>query len=257
MMPSDSIPLVLAPGMLSDASVWMSQIRAFSDERPVYVANYDAADTFEDMARVLLDAAPVRFALAGHSMGARVAMEAVRLAPERIAGVCLISADFRAKPSGLPGEQETRSRQRMMELSKTRGMTAVADNWAPILIHAARRGDKSLMTAVHTMIARQNPECLARQIHGGEFRPDHAPVLRAIVVPMLLICGAQDSLGRAPIQADMQGILPGAEVMLIEDCGHLPTMEAPDQANGAMSQWLGRVEEARSLPTEGNMRRCR
>jgi hypothetical protein len=44
---------------------------------------------------------------------------------------------------------------------------------------------------------------------------------------------------------------------LIEDCGHLPTMEAPDQTNGAMSQWLGKVEEARSLPTEENVRRCR
>src|ERR1700748_1793021 len=112
--PSDIPALVLAPGMLSDEGVWAPQIAAFGDRMDVRVARYGEARTLTAMPEALLDQAPPRFALAAHSLGGRVAMEAARLAPERLTGLCLISADPLPKPGGEAGAAETRARYGMI-----------------------------------------------------------------------------------------------------------------------------------------------
>src|SRR4051812_34981311 len=98
--PNPLPPLVLAPGMLSDEAAWGPQARDFGGETDVRIARYGEAASLTAMAQALLEQAPPRFALAGHSMGGRVALEAARLAPQRILGLCLISADTLPKPGG-------------------------------------------------------------------------------------------------------------------------------------------------------------
>lgn len=227
--------LVLAPGMLSDAAVWGPQVQAFSADFDVTVARYGAARTLASMAEALLDQAPRRFALAAHSLGGRVAMEAARLAPERLTGLCLISADPLPKPGGEAGEAETRNRQGLLALAREQGMTALADRFTPILLHPDHRDGAA---EVHAMVARQDVDALARQIEAGEGRPDHAGILRGLKIPALLICGAEDSFGRAPLQAAMAAMLRDAPVLLIDHCGHLPTLEAPEAVMEAMRGWL-------------------
>src|SRR6201992_979943 len=188
----DRPALVLAPGMLSDAAVWLPQAAALSGELDIRVAHYGEARPLTDMAPALLDQAPARFALAAHSLGGRVAMEAARLAPERITGLCLVSADPLPKPGGEAGAAETRARYGMIAVAREQGMAVLAERFIPAIVHPSRLDDESLIGPVRAMLLRQDPDTLERQVEAGEGRPDHAEVLRAIKVPTVLICGAED-----------------------------------------------------------------
>ena len=120
-------------------------------------------------------------------------------------------------------------------------MTALADRFTPVILHPGSLAKPALAAEVHAMVARQQAEALARQIEAGEGRPDHTEMLRGLEVPALLICGAQDSFGRAALQAAMAALLPGAPVLLIDRCGHLPTLEAPEAVTKAMRDWLAGI----------------
>ena len=55
----------------------------------------DLDDSSPEMAAGVLAAAPERFALAGHSLGAIVALEIVRQAPQRVTRLALLNASAR------------------------------------------------------------------------------------------------------------------------------------------------------------------
>ena len=242
MSKSQAPVLILIPGLLSDDGVWAPQIAAFAEGTDVRVEPWGQARSLTAMAEALLDKAPPRFALAAHSLGGRVALEVARLAPERLTGLCLISADTLPKPAGEAGEAETKARSGMVALARAQGMAALADRFVPALLPAGRLTDAALVGPVRSMIERQDPDGLARQIEASEGRPDHAQALRGVTVPTLLICGAQDSFGRAPLQAGMAASMTDALTLIIDSCGHLPTLEAPDAVNTAMSAWLARIQ---------------
>ena len=72
--------LVLVPGLVCDDAVWSHQRRTLESDRPVHVAQHGQLDTLTAMAAHVLAWAPPRFAIAGHSMGGRVALEIWRQA---------------------------------------------------------------------------------------------------------------------------------------------------------------------------------
>jgi pimeloyl-ACP methyl ester carboxylesterase len=234
--------------MLSDEAVWAPQVAAFGGDWTVSVARFGEARTLTDMAQALLAEAPPRFALAAHSLGGRVAMEVARIAPERLTGLCLISSDPLPKPGGEAGAAETRGRYGLLALGREQGMTVVAERFAPAVLHADSLADPALAAPVKAMLARQDPDTLERQIEAGEGRPDHADALRGLNLPTLLICGAEDGFGRGPLQAAMAALLSDAPTLLIERCGHLPTLEAPEAVNTAMRDWLARTRSEALRP---------
>ena len=230
--------LVLAPGMLCDDAVWAPLAESLGAEVDLVFAHYGEARGIEAMARAVLAQAPARFALIGHSMGGRIAMEAARIAPERLTRLALLSADCLPKPGGAAGEAETRGRYGLLHIARTEGMAAVADRLMPTLLPKDRLGEAALTGPIKAMIARQTPEILERQIELSAQRADQSGVLASLDVPLLLICGDQDGFGRAPLQAQMAALAPGAVSILLEHCGHMVTLEAPGTVNAAVRRWL-------------------
>ena len=78
------VPLALLSGLLCDRGIWEPQIAALAGVATIHVPDFSRLDTIEGMAREVLAQVPGEFAAAGHSMGGRVALEILRLAPERV-----------------------------------------------------------------------------------------------------------------------------------------------------------------------------
>ena len=106
--------LLLLPGLICDARVFAPQLAAFADSRAV--DGYGTVDALEGMARVALEQAPESFDLFGHSMGARVALEVYRLAPERVRRLALCSTGVHPL-----GAEEPAKRRALQAIGHARG----------------------------------------------------------------------------------------------------------------------------------------
>jgi pimeloyl-ACP methyl ester carboxylesterase len=235
---NESESLVLVPGLLCDRTVWLGQIEALSGRRTIQVADHLLSDSLGQMAERVLAAAPGRFALAGHSMGGRVALEVVARAPERVTRLALLDTGYEALAAGDPGERERAGRYRLLEIARRDGMLAMGKDWARGMVHPARLADAALMDAIHQMLARAPVAQFEAQIRALLDRPDRTALLAGLRVPTLVLCGHDDSWSPLARHAEMARRIAGSRLVDIADCGHMSTMERPEAVASALSTWL-------------------
>jgi pimeloyl-ACP methyl ester carboxylesterase len=227
-------PLILLPGLLCDAAAWAPQIAAFGKDRPVRVIDFRGQDSFDDMAARVLEQAPERFALAGHSMGGRVALEVMRQAPERVERLALFSTGVHPV---LPGEAEKRTA--LIDLANRDGVRVLAEQWIPPVLHPSRRAETALVEPLIEMWCRCTPADHEGQIRAALNRRDARDVLAGIACPTLVLGGADDPWAPAESQREIAAAIPGAVAALIPDCGHMVMVERPGPVNAHMGSWLG------------------
>jgi pimeloyl-ACP methyl ester carboxylesterase len=233
--------LVLVPGLLCDAAVWAEQRAALAPGADIVIADHGALDSLPAMAARLLERAPARFALAGHSMGGRVAFEVLRQAPGRIAGLALLDTACQPLAPGAAGEQERHGRLALLATARRDGMRAMARQWLQGMVHPARLGDGALIEAILDMFERRTPDIFAAQIHALLARPDACGLLADIRCPTLVLCGAQDSWALPERHREMAAAIRGCTLSIIEDCGHMAPMERPAEVSAALAAWLRRI----------------
>ena len=180
--------IILLPGLLCDASVWTAQVEALRLSADVVVADFAAHDSITAMASAALGLREGPLVVVGHSMGARVALEMVRLAPGRVERLALLDTGAHPRREG-----EEVPRQELVDLADARGMAALADRWLPPMVHEARIDDPALMEPLRAMVLRATPEQHRRQIRALLDRPDARPLLPTIACPTLVMVGRRDA----------------------------------------------------------------
>jgi len=236
--------LVLAPGLVCDEIVWQQQVNdlgSYHIGKPVVtvVVDYALCDDLGAMADRLLATAPEKFALAGHSMGGRVALEAYARAPERITHLALLDTGSGSLPPGEAGEKEKAGRYRLLEIARREGMLAMGKEWALRMVHPRRLADDTLMDAIHQMIARAPVAQFEAQIKALLARPDRSELLAQVRVPTLVLCGHEDNWSPIESHVEMSRRIPGSVLVDVPDCGHMSTMEQPVAITRAFKNWLG------------------
>ena len=226
--------VVLLPGLLCDASIWAVQRAALAPHADVAVADFSRQDSLDAMARDALSLSDRPLTVIAHSMGARVAFEMVRAAPERIERLAVLDTGAHPRRDG-----EEASRQVLVDLAFRDGMAALAERWLPPMVHEARIHDEALMGPLKEMVMRATPEQHARQIRALLDRPDARPVLRTIRCPTLVLVGRQDRWSPVAQNEEIASLIPQAELVVIEDSGHMTPAEQPEQVSQALLSWLG------------------
>ena len=232
---TDRPTLLLLPGLLCDPRLWKPQADALSDIADIVIADMTRDETMSGMASRALDAAPEKFALAGLSMGGYVALEIMRKAPERVTRLALLDTGARADTP----EQTTRRRD-LIGLADRGEFKAVSPRLLPLFIHEDRLSDRPLVDVITAMADSVGKDAFLREQKAIMGRPDSRPDLPGIACPTLVICGRDDVLTPIALSEEIAGLIPGADLVLIDDCGHLSTMERSEAVNAALREWLAR-----------------
>ncbi|MDX3904584.1 MAG: alpha/beta hydrolase [Pigmentiphaga sp.] len=231
-------PLVLLPGLLCDRAVWEDQCARFGSQYECQVPDYGLIDSITGMAEHVLRHAPAdTFSLAGHSMGGRVALEVVRLAPQRVLRLALLDTGYQALAPGPAGESERAGRLALLQTAREQGMREMGRIWARGMVHPDRV-EGPLFESILDMLERRTPDIFAAQIRALLARPDATPHLARIACPTLVLCGRQDTWSPLSRHEALAAEIPGARLAAIEESGHMTTMEQPDAVNEAFEQWL-------------------
>jgi pimeloyl-ACP methyl ester carboxylesterase len=232
--PDAGVPIVLIPGLLCSPRLYAAQLPALWRFGAVSVADHTRDDSVAGIARRLLAAAPPQFALAGLSMGGYTAFEVMRLAPDRVTRLALLDTSARADTP-----EQTERRRTQIALAQQGRFGEVLEPLFASWVHRTRRNDGGLRDTVHRMAEEDSgPEVFARQQTAIMTRPDSRPDLRGIRCPALVLVGDGDEATPPDRAAEIADGIRGARLVTVRDCGHLSTLERPDQVTRALVEWL-------------------
>jgi pimeloyl-ACP methyl ester carboxylesterase len=234
------LPLLLVPGLMCDHTVWDPLVPELRTLHACTVVDHGQADSLVQMASQILRDAPPQFCLAGHSMGARVGLEVLRLAPDRVAGVALLDTGYLPKLTGAAGEEEVGKRMNLLQIAQEKGVRAMAHEWVQGMVHPDRLRDAALMEDILQMFDRKSADIFAKQLHALIHRPDGSDVLARIGVPTLIACGRQDAWSPPAQHESMHKLVPHAQLHIYEEAGHMAPMEKPAAVAESILQWLAR-----------------
>ncbi len=233
---------VLVHGYPLDSEMWLHQVAGLASERHIVAPDLrghgDSAwrgdeihtmDLLADDVIALIESegwGPVD--LVGLSMGGYVALSLIERRPDLIRTLALV--DTKATEDSAEGKA---GRDAAAAGVLENGRVKLSGDMTPKLV--APDASPMVRARVRSMIERQSYESIVADLAGMRDRPDRMSVLSGITVPVSVIVGEHDVV--TP-RADAEAIVaacPGAELVVIQDAGHLSPVEAPDAINQALA----------------------
>ena len=222
--------LFLLPGLLCDAQSWAPQIDAFAELANVVIPDFRYARSITAMAQLVVDAAPKRFSLAGHSMGGRVAIEVFRMIPQSVERLALLDTGIHP-----PRPAEQSKRQELIDLARAEGMEALAARWLPPMLHPDH---SALIAPLTEMVKRSTPDTFENQQRALLSRPDACAVIPTMKCPTLVLCGREDAWSPVSQHEEIAATIDGSKLTIVEDCGHMAPVEQPEAVTAALREWF-------------------
>lgn len=230
--------IVFVPGNMCDASMWEGMRSAF-DQTGLSVGHADTSqdDTIVAMAQRALATFDGPLIPVGFSMGGIVALEMVRQAPSRMAGLALIGTN--------PGaDLPERAAARPIHQQRVRGgalETILRDELMPLYLTEANRKNVSLTEPIVQMALDMGEEVFVSQSEALRQRGDNWQVLQSLEQPVFVACGDQDALCPPEWHRRMAEALPQAELHVIPNAAHMLPLEQPELLGGLLRDYIRRI----------------
>lgn len=248
----EGVPVLLVHGFPLDHTMWNPQIEALArharviapdlrgfGNTPLTSGDPQQVVTMEDHADdldELLDAIGISepIVLAGLSMGGYVAWQFVRRHGHRLRALAVL--DTRAKADT---DEARAGRTKLADSVLKDGARVAADAMEPKLFRkAAFERQPEVVAAIRSTMERQQPATIAAALRGMAARPDVTDTLPHITVPTLVLCGVDDAISTAEEMKGIADAIPGAEYVVIQDSGHMTTVENPAATSAALLKFV-------------------
>jgi pimeloyl-ACP methyl ester carboxylesterase len=227
--------VIFLPGLLCDSGLWQAQLDGLTVDLDTKVADLTRASIIKELAHQVLDEAPQHFAVVGLSMGGYVAQEIVRQVPDRVTHLALINTSAR------PDTPETKERRAgLIALAHHGKFKGVTPRLLPMLLNAEHLENVAMTKLVMDMAERVGRDAFIRQQRAILSRIDSRPTLPQFPAQMhtLVIGGAQDALTPPEHAEEMASLIPGAKLVILDECGHLAPIEQPQRVTALLDGLL-------------------
>ncbi|MGH8974410.1 MAG: alpha/beta fold hydrolase [Acidimicrobiia bacterium] len=207
---------------------------------PAERTDYSIAGYADQVAGLLdaLDPGPV--VLAGLSMGGYIALDLVHRRPELVQA--LILADTRAEADTDEGRQRRADQQGFLAGGGER--SSLAEGMLDAIIGKQGPERERAIRTVRAFMLATPVEGWIGALEAMRTRADATSWLAGIAVPTLVLVGADDGLTPVAAATTLAEGIPGAELVVLPDVGHVSNLEGPHEFTMALDRFLGRITAA-------------
>lgn len=221
------IPLVLLSGLLSNRVVWQHQIEHLSDIADIHVIS-PSQNTPKKMVQAILDEAPPKFALVGHSMGGWLCLEVMKVIPSRITKLCLMNTTSR-----LDSEEKKAIRQKLIHQAENGKFPEIARDLAAHFVF-----NPLVKNDVEKMFLEVGKDAFIRQESAMLAKSETQSILSQITCPTLVIHAMHDAVFSLAEHQELANQIRGAQLAIVENSGHMSPLEKPEIITALLKSWL-------------------
>jgi pimeloyl-ACP methyl ester carboxylesterase len=201
----------------------------FGSERPGWLSTIrDLAHFYKDMVTEL---GLNDYVLVGHSVGGWVAAEMAAMDNHNIKGLVLIDA------AGVRPEKGEIAEVFMVSGDARLKMAFHDPSQVPNYDAISAEPDSEGAAVMHANMEMLSRLCWRPYLHN----PSLPHYLGAVKSPTLVVWGKQDAIIPVECGEMYSKFIPNATLKAIDNCGHSPQMEKPDEFNAALAAFLGEL----------------
>ncbi len=248
-------PLVLIHAFPYSLKAWEPQVQAFSEDRSVLAydlrglgesavgtGQYFLEDYVDDLMGLLDYLEVPKAILCGLSIGGYIALRAVERNPDRVAG--LVLADTMSSADTNEGKLK---RYRYSKMIEQKGMHEFTPEYLDgVFLDETIESKKEIVQSIHHIVENNHPRGVVGGFMALASRTDTTPALSKVKVPTLVIVGEKDEVTPLAAAQSIQEKIPGAQLVVIPNAGHLSNLENPAEFNRALRNYLAHVDQAGS-----------
>ena len=237
--------LILIPGLGCDERLWLPVAAHLPPGMQTAISQphmHPADHSIEAMAARLLASNPGQLVLCGASMGGIIAIEALRQAPDRIAGLVLCGTN-----AGPESAEMRALRESAIDMFEAGDFEDLIRANVAMAFHPDNAANPALVQAYLDMVLSAGGAQLARQNRAITARPDARLHLPQCACPMLVLCGDSDQLTPPECAQEIADLVPHAQLHWVGRCGHMLTMEHPKAVGASITRWLAQQHWAEKI----------
>ena len=225
----------MVPGMMCDERIFSPQIEELSQNLEVTIADISNFSSVSELASDVLKKAPKSFSLLGHSMGGIVAMEIYSQEPKRIEKLILMDTNPKAELD----EVKLKREPQIKDVREGKLLEVMRDEMKPNYL-AESENKSSVLDVCMDMALSLGPDVFINQSRALQKRADQLNTIQSINIPVLIMCGSEDKLCTVERHEMMHNMISDSDLKIINNAGHMPTLEQPRETTEVLKEWLMR-----------------